>query len=572
MNKTIRKFAVCSVLTAVVATGWGKATSTHKSVAQPTPPSTSIAAQKALNALDGGASADTDSGLKYQGNGKWLVSCDPKAVAVTIKKGVELIYGNAFRGCTELLRVHFLGDAPNAAGEAFADLPRGCTVYVEKDSKGWPNGIPCVWKGMRVRYFDEIKDMPMTFDGQITLAGIVYRVRPCEDGVALSSASKGLSAPAAGTLVVPEKIGNAPVRILGDSVFPACSNLAKVAIPASVTNFSLGAFLRSGRPGQIEVAASNPEYRMVNGVVYGVGSKTVIMASTNVSSVKVSSDAQAIGPEAFKGCGSLTSVELPATLKAIGKGAFAGCVGLSVVTVPTDADVAPDAFDGCCATIKRVGTYLHHDGFAGKNSEMRWIPEDMKAEGLFSNPLPLREAVERAGKGDGFALYSLAIHCAKGGDAKRDSVRAMKYLREAVSENDVCAEFLLGLVLESRMAGSDLNDPAAPGIAGRLWKSDGASTKAITPFEKYVGVPSSAFADSKKTAMTSAGSLANEKDYELLRGVYETACQHGCAAARTRLEHLSYLSMLECKRVEKVANQCLLDELSQSTNSEKKEN
>lgn len=601
MNKIIRKCVVCAVLTAVVATGWGagahsgiaegkasavqsaqkaalpsaaqkdvSAPATQKTtvvvpVQKPTPApvaSKASASQQVEKALK----ADGMAGVKCSADGTRLVSCNTNAVAVKIGKTVKLIHGNAFRGCAELLRVQFLGDAPNAADEVFADLPCGCTIYIEKGSKGWPNGIPCVWKGMRVRYSDEIKDMPMTLDGRITLVGTGYRVRPCGDGVALYSGSRCSSASAAGTFVVPEKIGNAPVRILGDSVFPDCTNVAKVVIPASVTNFGLSAFSRCGKPRQIEIGAGNPEYRVEGGVLYELSTKTVIMACADVSSVKVPANALRIGPDAFKGCcKSLTTVELPATLKAIGRGAFAGCVGLSIVMVPDDADVAPDAFEGCCATVKKVGTYRHYDGFAGKSSEVRWIPENMKVEGPFSVPLPLREAVERAGKGDGFALYSLAIHCAKGGDAKRDPIRAMEYLREAVSEKDVCAEFLLGLVLESRMAGSDLNDPAALGIAGHLGRFVETSTSpnAVTPFEKYVGVPSSAFADSKKAATVSAGSLANEKDYELLRGVYEAACQHGCSAAGVRLEHLSYLSLLECRRAEKDANQRLLDELRQ---------
>ena len=522
--------------------------------------------QKALKVLDGGAVDDTDNGLKYQDGGKRLVSCDPNAVSVTIKKDVELINGNAFRGCTELLRVHFLGDAPNAADEVFSDLPRGCTIYVEKGRKGWPNGNANVWKGVAVRSADEIKTVPMEFDGLVKINGIGYKVRACGDGVALSADPKFVSEPSAATLVVPEKIGNAPVRILGDSVFPTCANLEKVVIPASVTNFSLAAFSRCGRPRQLEIGTGNTECRTVNGVVYEVNSKTVIMAGTAVSAVKVPLDALAIGSEAFKGCDSLISVELPATLKAIGKGAFAGCMGLSVVTVPADAEVAADAFEGCCATIKKVGSYSHYDGFAGAKSEVRWMPDVSREskEGPFVELLPLRTAVERASKGDGAALYALAVHCAQGNEVKRDPARAMEYLRKAVSAKDANAEFLLGLILESRMAGSDLNDPVAPGIAGRFAVSAvDASTGSCsgTPFERYVGVPSSSFADSKRAAPASAGSLANEKDYELVRGVYEAAERDGCSAAGVRLEHLSYLSKLEFERVEKDANQRLLDGL-----------
>lgn len=641
MNKTIRKCAVCSVLTVAVATGWGKPADRvvggqHRApssaavarkpagLAQPSPkvsvpaaaapkeaprsgaapvakpsvtpevkPSAAPAAksatpvappvpkavasavpaptatQKALRVLDGGAVDDTDNGLKYQDNGKRLVSCDPKAVSVTIKKEVELIHGNAFRGCTELLRVHFLGDAPNAADEVFVDLPRGCTIYVKKGCKGWPNGNANVWKGVAIRSADDIKAVPMEFDGRIKINGIGYKVRACGDGVTLSADTEALSESAATTLVVPERIGNAPVRILGDSVFPACTNLVKVVIPSSVTNFNLSAFSRCGRPRQIEVGAGNTEYRVVNGIVYEVSSKTVIMAGTDVSMVKVPADALSIGPGAFKGCESLTSVELPATLKAISKDAFAGCMGLSVVTIPINAEVAADAFEGCCATIKKVGSYVHYEGFAGAKSEVRWMSDVSREnkECPFVELLPLRAAVERASKGDGDALYALAVHCAQGNEVKRDPVRAMEYLRKAVSAKNANAEFLLGLILESLMAGSDLNDPAAPGIAGRFATpvvanvSESVGSGSGTPFERYVGTSSSSFADLRRAASVSAGSLANKKDYELVRGVYEAAERDGCSAAGVRLEHLSYLSKVEFERVEKETNQRLLDGL-----------
>lgn len=555
MNKFVRKVAVCLTLTFAVATGWGEGAP--------------AVMQKAFDALNDDVVNDAENGLKYTADGKRLVSCDPKAVAVTIKKEVELIHGNAFRGCTELLRLRFLGDAPSAAEETFADLPCGCTVYVEKDRKGWTNENPRVWKGVAVRLSDEIEAMPMTFDGQIKIDEIGYKVRACGDGVALSADPKDLSESSSATLVIPERIGNAPVRILGDSVFPACTNLAKVVIPASVTNLSISAFSRCGKPGQIEIAAGNPAYKEVDGAVYEVSSRTVIMAGRGVSTVRVPADALAIGPEAFKGCDLLTSVELPPVLKSIGRGAFAGCMGLSVVTVPIDAEVAADAFEGCCAEKREVGSYCHCDGFAGTNSVVRWMPDQpaQRAEGPFSEVLPVGKAVERASKGDGAALYSLAVHCARGGDVKHDPARAMEYLKQAVAARDANAEFLLGLVLESRMTGSDLNDPAAPGIAGRFAPSSVAGASASerlaagTPFERYVGVSSFSFAKLKREILAPAGSLANEKDYELVRGVYESAFRGGCSAAGVRLEHLSYLSKLEFERAEKESNQRLLDGL-----------
>ena len=524
--------------------------------------------QKALKALD--MDVLDNRLIRYSTDRKHLVSCDTNAVSVVIDDGVELIHGNAFRNCRELLRIKFLGDAPNAAEEVFGDVPQGSTIYVEKGKKGWPENIPCVWKGVGLRYADEIADMPMTSDGIVTVDKVPYAIRACGDGVELAADRCGGAVLSTSVYSLPEKIGNAPVRVLGDDIFPESTNLVKVVIPASVTNFGLSAFSRCNRPKQIEVVSGNPAYRSENGVVYELESKTVIMAGTSVSSVKVPVDATAIGPFAFQGCDSLTTIEIPPTLKEIGKGAFADCVGLAVVKVPADAQIAPSAFDGGCATVKKVGTYHHCDGFAGGEPSLRWVPDDIKT--FVENPLPvampLDKALQNAAKGDGEALCALAIRCAMGDEVKKDAALAMEYLRRAVSTKNANAEFIIGLLLESRMSGTDLNTPDAPGLLARFrLAKDTEKQSSITPFEQYVGVESSCFSEKKKKLLPVSGSLADEKDFNLVRDVYDAAFKHGCAAAGARIEHLSYLSKLECERSKKDVDQRRLDAILKNKSS-----
>ena len=85
---------------------------------------------------------------------------------VVVQKDVEYIPNRAFFGCAALRSVYFLGDAPYAVGDIFANdttspAPYGVVLYVQRDSVGWSSGdvgdLPALWPndeyGRRIRFY-----------------------------------------------------------------------------------------------------------------------------------------------------------------------------------------------------------------------------------------------------------------------------------------------------------------------------------------------------------------------------------------------------------------------------------
>jgi hypothetical protein len=198
-------------------------------------------------------------------------------------------------------------------------------------------------------------------------------------------------------------IGNG-VTAVGDSAFDQCG-LTSVTIPNSVTNIGLVAFDCPNLTA-IEVAAQNPTYSGLNGVLFNKGqtelvefppglgggytipnSVTTIGAYAfescyQLTDVTIGNGVANIGNRAFEGCqflmafmvaaqnatyssldgvlfdksrselvefppGLAASYTIPDTVTTIGNLAFAGC-GLTTVTIPASVTlIGPQAFTGC---------------------------------------------------------------------------------------------------------------------------------------------------------------------------------------------------------------------------------
>lgn len=184
------------------------------------------------------------------------------------------------------------------------------------------------------------------------------------------------------------------VTSIGNEAFAQCNGLTGIGLPASVTNLGEIPFADCFNMTAITVAAGNPAYGSVSGVLYNkagtvlvecpggltgsftvptgvedIGSQAfeqcpitsvVIPAGvTNIEllcffdcldlgSVTMANGLAAIGVAAFEDCSALTNCLLPASLTSIGSSAFFGCSGLTTVIIPSLArSVADYAFAYC---------------------------------------------------------------------------------------------------------------------------------------------------------------------------------------------------------------------------------
>jgi PKD repeat protein len=150
------------------------------------------------------------------------------------------------------------------------------------------------------------------------------------------------------------------VTSIGDFAFDTCTGLTNVIIPGSVTNLGVAAFRLCSSLTAINVAANNPNYASLAGVVFNqsetalvqypcgrAGPYTIPDAVTNIvdqafegsgaiTSVTFGSNVVSIGDYAFFGCPSLTNVSLSASVTNLGLDPFADCGNLAAINVATN--------------------------------------------------------------------------------------------------------------------------------------------------------------------------------------------------------------------------------------------
>lgn len=160
------------------------------------------------------------------------------------------------------------------------------------------------------------------------------------------------------------------ITALPDYLFSGAANLEEVHLPASLIELGEGALPAYGALRRVEVAAGNPVYKDIDGVLFQ-GTALLLYPPAHGSSYDVPPGTTTIGNYAFEGrdmlqtvtiprsitelsermfsnCTSLLRVSLPITLQKIGKRAFANCIALSGITLPPGlTEVGDWAFYNC---------------------------------------------------------------------------------------------------------------------------------------------------------------------------------------------------------------------------------
>lgn len=141
----------------------------------------------------------------------------------------------------------------------------------------------------------------------------------------------------AGSLTIPDTLGNKPVRSIGEYAFYWCENLTGVTIPQGVTNIGDYAF---------EYCTKLRNLTIPDGVTH-IG-KTAFWHCNSMTNIVIPSSVVNIGESAFYDCSSLRSVTLSEGLTRIGKNLFSGCTNLYSVNIPSNVKIIENsAFSGC---------------------------------------------------------------------------------------------------------------------------------------------------------------------------------------------------------------------------------
>jgi hypothetical protein len=136
-----------------------------------------------------------------------------------------------------------------------------------------------------------------------------------------------------------ENITVADCSVIKPSSYAWNTNVHKVAIPASVSDFAYFPFSRENLE-TIEVDNNNSAYCTYNGCMYSKDKSEIVIVPmfTNASNFHFEPETVSIAPYAFYGNKYLMDISIPSQIKSIGSGAFCECPDLTSVIIEESSD------------------------------------------------------------------------------------------------------------------------------------------------------------------------------------------------------------------------------------------
>ena len=173
---------------------------------------------------------------------------------------------------------------------------------------------------------------------------------------------------AGGAVTIPGEISGLPVRMIDIDAFAGHASLTGVAIPASVTSVGAYAFVNCPRLLNIDVAASNTDYRSVDGILFNK-SLTVLVQypGARAGGYVIPDSVATIDHYAFQGCAGLTSVNIPSSVASIGNLGFNGCKGLTSVTIPASVTSIGGGLFGNCSELLSIEVAAENPAYRSVN-------------------------------------------------------------------------------------------------------------------------------------------------------------------------------------------------------------
>lgn len=162
-----------------------------------------------------------------------------------------------------------------------------------------------------------------------------------------------------GDIVIPETVTydgtEYTVTAVEDGTFKESPKLTSVSIPATVTELGDTPFSACGKLTTITVAADNPAYTIVDGLLYDKAVTTLLACpGMKTGAVIVPSTVTTIAKSAFHGCASITSINIPQTVNEVGSRAFCGCKKLTSIALPEGVPCVGDSVFYNCAGMTNV--------------------------------------------------------------------------------------------------------------------------------------------------------------------------------------------------------------------------
>lgn len=151
------------------------------------------------------------------------------------------------------------------------------------------------------------------------------------------------------TVVIPEGITS-----IENTAFSECA-LRSFHFPATLTQLGSSVFAGCSLIREFTVAADNPSFRSINGVLFTKDGKTLLSyPGGKYGAYTVPEGTETIASSAFRGVYNLTSIDFGTTLREIGDYSFSYCIGLRSVTFPENVTLICDSAFRSCTNLKNI--------------------------------------------------------------------------------------------------------------------------------------------------------------------------------------------------------------------------
>ena len=158
---------------------------------------------------------------------------------------------------------------------------------------------------------------------------------------------------------------------ISKDAFADCYSLETVVIPDSVTSIDCTAFSLCADFRNIIINENNPNYCLVNGVLYDKDKTTLICypRGKTEKSFVVPDGITSIGTSAFYCCANLVSIEIPNSVTSIGMSAFYACSKLESIDISDNViSIGMSTFSYCAklesidisASVRSIGAYAFY--------------------------------------------------------------------------------------------------------------------------------------------------------------------------------------------------------------------
>ena len=158
---------------------------------------------------------------------------------------------------------------------------------------------------------------------------------------------------------------------------------SNVTIKANTSAISEDAF-NDDKITSFTVAAGNPYFKTINGILYTKDGKTLVKCPTEKSgSITIPSTVKRIAANAFLDC-DITKVTIPSSVTSIGKNAFSGCEYLTSVSLQANIKNIPSCCFEDCDLLKKINiptsvTTIDSYAFSGCDSLKNiTLPKNLK--------------------------------------------------------------------------------------------------------------------------------------------------------------------------------------------------